>query len=1156
MDLKTERKKIIRQGKDLTIRPQFPFYDRAGSLKSHIENIRQKIIAFLPKPLPFKEREGFAKWLEQEVPLITWDSIETCPACLTLTFLTRPIDSLPTETFLSEMVKRWLLPHQETTILSFEHLTFRFDLYPKLTYFFGQAKILIEHWRQIAELKDNLPFLKKEIRIALHSGRHAKLLLESKALPADQKLNLIRENFIRLMNKFPHELDESLFDSLAYLQAYTSEEFRKERSFDHLGRVLFTFVNAESYLIRKVNAFPEKRHMKTRLLPTELSFPFGKKPVTGLTIALNLFHEYEFFEEKHVLRAIQKFLPSVRIVPGSTFRFPLNHDSIVRLYLEMEKEDGSSITLDERKFLSGHLEEELKKRIEHRVPSLFFVRNEEEIMRNILILSREIKSKDDHPQMMVSYDQHSQEDLVFTVVLLRVKKEDSPSLQELLKDKDPEIQYLPDRIQVVSYFEQVTPIEANVFRIQMTKLPVFLRMDFSVNLYLAREKVVAFLKENLGEIRDYNGGMIVKQGELLTQFKRIFQDVSVRNQEILENFFYSLNPIEAQATIPLQQLSLIFQLFIKTTEEELNREQDYILDFVQDEEVTVGIIRGRDLSFDPLVREALSNSKIKDRSLISSTMNIDGSHIFSFLYKDDEKTNHELIREILYKTMKKWCDTRRKIQTLNLPFADFVSLDPRVGGDQESSVVIKLLFDGLMRVNREGKPELAVAESYEISEDQKTYTFKLKKTFWSNGDPVTAHDFEYAWKKILSPNFKTPFAYIFYPIKNGKEAKEGKKSLDQVGIRSLNDETLQIELEYPSPYFIELTSNILYSPVNHLVDQKHPNWSKQKGSHFVCNGPYCQVEPRQGFAYELVKNEHYTLKDQVKIDKINLTNVKGKRLIEMLERQELDCVACNLCPVHISSIRGGWGDFSYFHSQKVMWFCFNHAQPPFNSLLIRKAFSQAISRIEILDRHPEKRYPSFTPLPFQLSLCKEDDCIILEDREKAKESFKRGLEEMGIKKEDFPIIYISCNLSEKPTAALIKQQWEQVFGIKCVLEPAEWKKHFEKLIKRSHHIGLVYWTSWFNDPIYTLQAFKEAKEKVNFSAWENEEYKQLLDQANLELDLDKRKELFYQAEKILTREAVVLPFCYGLDWYIKNPRLKVSKSITNGSLDFSHAYFA
>ncbi|MCB1107188.1 MAG: hypothetical protein KDK76_03735, partial [Chlamydiia bacterium] len=896
MEIKTLSDKKIEQEKDLAVRPVFPFYSRSKNLLAHVEKMRGVLLSHLPRPFPFSDKKSLAAWIEKTIPWITWSTFESPPDTVTLFFLIPPLSSLPTETFISEMIKRWLLPHQETKMLSFEHMEFFFELHPRESFFIAEASVLIKDRQEATLLKENLPLLKKEILSALSGRKFAPALLETKILPLDHKMNLIREGFIKLVSKFPDDLDETLFERLAFMQAYASKEFREERSYRHLARIILTFILLRSHLKRELNAFPEKRHMKIRFMPTSLTFPFGTKPVLGLSIGLNFFHQYELFNEKHVLRAVQELYPYMRIVPGSTFRSnPLN-GPVTMLYVEIEKEDGSQISLEERKTLKESLEEELKKRIEHLVPALFVVRNEEETMRNILMLSRELKSRDDLPQMMISFDQHSKDDLVFTVVLLRVKKEGMPSIQELLKNKDQRIRFILDRVQNVNFIDQSHPIEANVFRLQMAKLHSFLRMDFSVNLYVARDEIVKFLTEHIGEIRDYNGGMMIKQGEILTQFKRLFSDVSSRNQEILENFFYSLNPIESQATISLQYLSLFFELFVKMTEKHQTGEKACEIEHEKDDDITVMILRSTDPDYRPIVEEAIAKAAIRDRAVISSMLTIENSHYFSLLYEDTESAHHDLFRSSVQQALKRWQEKKNQLQVLRIPYIDILSIDPRVGGDKESAVFIRLFFDGLMRNGKEGKPECAVAKTYELSDDHKTYTFHLRESYWSNGDPVTAYDFEYAWKKVLSPSFETPFAYVFYPIKNGRKAKEGIVSLDEVGIRPLDNHTLVIELEHPAPYFIELTANTLYMPVNRLVDKAHPNWATQRGESFVCNGPFKWKTTSESAPFlELQKNSQHWNQKRIEIDHIQASQMNLTSAVQMFNTGKLDLIGSNLC---------------------------------------------------------------------------------------------------------------------------------------------------------------------------------------------------------------------------------------------------------------------
>ena len=191
----------------------------------------------------------------------------------------------------------------------------------------------------------------------------------------------------------------------------------------------------------------------------------------------------------------------------------------------------------------------------------------------------------------------------------------------------------------------------------------------------------------------------------------------------------------------------------------------------------------------------------KDEILFLSSLTFEGSYYLGFLCSDPVKEKHEAFKAIVNKTIKKWKKDQDNLQILKVPYSNFVSLDPRIGGDQDSSVFVKLLFNGLTRISRDGKPKYSVAKSVTVSSDKKTYIFKLQESYWSNGAPVVAFDFEYAWKKVLSPGFVTPFAYVFYPIKNGKKAKEGKVEIEEVGIEAIDERTLKVELENPCTLF-------------------------------------------------------------------------------------------------------------------------------------------------------------------------------------------------------------------------------------------------------------------------------------------------------------------------------------------------------------------
>ncbi|MGE3715127.1 MAG: hypothetical protein AB7G16_01145, partial [Simkaniaceae bacterium] len=176
MDIKTPSEKKILVVEDLKIRPAFPFYSRAKNLQQHVDTIRGLLSKALPHPLPFSDKTTFEQWIQASVPWISWGEIESPPDCFSMFFLMKPVPSMLSETFISEMIKRWLLPHEETSILSFEHMQILFELYPNQTFFIGEAKILIKNKKQADLMNQNLSLLKKEILSALESGHYARSL--------------------------------------------------------------------------------------------------------------------------------------------------------------------------------------------------------------------------------------------------------------------------------------------------------------------------------------------------------------------------------------------------------------------------------------------------------------------------------------------------------------------------------------------------------------------------------------------------------------------------------------------------------------------------------------------------------------------------------------------------------------------------------------------------------------------------------------------------------------------------------------------------------------------------------------------------------------------------------------------------------------------
>ncbi|MEM8728197.1 MAG: ABC transporter substrate-binding protein, partial [Chlamydiota bacterium] len=197
-------------------------------------------------------------------------------------------------------------------------------------------------------------------------------------------------------------------------------------------------------------------------------------------------------------------------------------------------------------------------------------------------------------------------------------------------------------------------------------------------------------------------------------------------------------------------------------------------------------------------------------------------------------------------------------KVLNLSFGNQVrTLDPRLGGENPTTHLIRMLFDGLIRRDEEGNAALAIAETYTFSEDFKTCTFYLKKTFWSDGTPLTADDFEYAWRKCLDPKTISDGAQNFYFIKNAERAVQRECPVSEVGIKALDPYTFQVELEFPVPYLIDILDSTFFYPIPKHLDQKDPGWIYQVGRPFVSNGPFKLKEWKQAESVTVEKNPSY-----------------------------------------------------------------------------------------------------------------------------------------------------------------------------------------------------------------------------------------------------------------------------------------------------------
>jgi oligopeptide transport system substrate-binding protein len=502
--------------------------------------------------------------------------------------------------------------------------------------------------------------------------------------------------------------------------------------------------------------------------------------------------------------------------------------------------------------------------------------------------------------------------------------------------------------------------------------------------------------------------------------------------------------------------------------------------------------------------------------------------------------------------------------TLRLNLAeDPSSLDPRIVRTLKSLTAVKQLFDGLTRLDEKGIPQPAVAQRIEVSKDGLNYSFHLRETYWTNGDPVTAYDFEYAWKKVLDPHFATDYAYLLYPIKNAQMARMGNCDLNAVGVHATNEKILVVELENPTPYFLELTSFPTFFPVNQNIDSKLPQWAHPPGKQFVCNGPFLLKKWISQSELHFAKNLTYWDRDHVNLDKIIFSMITDNFSESLLyEKGELDWLgqplSNSISPEQIEKFKS-LKQLNFFPVAGTFWFLFNVESTPFQHPKMRKAFSYALNRKEIIQYIlTGNQIPATGPVPLCLGLHQDpyfQDNLTAE----ASRLFHEALKELKLARADLPKITLNYSLSERNSkiSQLVQQQWEKVFSIPIYLEGLEYQVHRAKVKSGTFQIGTGDWIADFNDPISFLEIFKNHKESngsgMNDTGWENAEFRSLLNQSIITFDQDERTSLLQKAEHILVEEMPIAPvYHYAFD-YVKNEKLADVFLSPQGQADFKNA---
>lgn len=478
------------------------------------------------------------------------------------------------------------------------------------------------------------------------------------------------------------------------------------------------------------------------------------------------------------------------------------------------------------------------------------------------------------------------------------------------------------------------------------------------------------------------------------------------------------------------------------------------------------------------------------------------------------------------------------------------SLDPRKARDLIDHSISKMLGEGLTRLALDHTPTLAMADTVTTSEDGLTYTFTLRPACWSDGTPITSQDFLASWLTTLSPSFPTPNASFLYPIRGAKAAKAGEDSLEAVGIHAPTPNTLVVELEAPTPYFLELVSLPMFFPIPHHLEGTNLQ---------AFNGPFCLQEWSHDHLLTVIRNEKYWDKEHVALDGIWMSMVPDANTeLHLFLTGQLDWAGSPLSSLPADALHSLIADHNVHMVPYAgtFWFKCNVTHPPLNDARVRKALAYALDRQLLVDSLLSGlRVAAIGALPPTMALATTPYLPPHSDLSRAQALLEEALFDMQLTKDDLPaitLLYRAGDFSSK-LAQAAQQQWKAALGLTVELQAVEWKIMLDKMSSGDYDLGGKTWVADFNDPINFLGLYREAAGARNETRWDNATYTQLLLASDQEGDSMARKALLKEAEKVLMEEMPIIPVYHPTYLYLSAPSVSGVYISPLGTLDLKWA---
>ncbi|HDR7642737.1 peptide ABC transporter substrate-binding protein [Bacillus wiedmannii] len=480
------------------------------------------------------------------------------------------------------------------------------------------------------------------------------------------------------------------------------------------------------------------------------------------------------------------------------------------------------------------------------------------------------------------------------------------------------------------------------------------------------------------------------------------------------------------------------------------------------------------------------------------------------------------------------------------------TMDTSKSTDTLGSQILGNTMEGLYRLDKENKPIPAAAESSTKSEDGKKYTFKLRKDAkWSNGDPVTAKDFVFGWQRLLDPKTAAEYAFIAFPIKNAEAVNKGEKPVTELGVKAVDDLTLEVELEQAVPYFLNLVAFPSYYPLNEkFVKEKGDKYGLESDT-TVYNGPFVLTDWKHEQGWKLKKNDQYWDKKTVKLDEINYSVVKEPATnVNLYDSGQIDFSL--LTGEFVDKYRNNKEEYGVYNEPSTFFIRLNQKRggqdTPLKSKKLREAIALSIDKKNLTNVIlNDGSKPADYLVPKGLAAGPDGKDFqetfkngIKPDAKKAAAAWEEAKKELG--KDQVTIEFLNYDTGNaKKVGEYVKDQIEKnLKGVTVNIKLQPFKQKLKLESDQDYDISYGGWSPDYADPMTYLDMF-ESKHSHNQMSFSDQKYDEIIKKAGGELmsDAKKRWEELGKAEKLLLEEDVALvPLYQSARSYVMKPHVK------------------